>query len=160
MRPTEAGNLTWECFNDTEHKGIRFVTTLDTATEKVRTKNQPSKRIVPLHPKLWLPKKADGRLFNYTQDEDGLCSASTAHIINPILEGIVPHPNKSTRSFRITFKVMMRDLGVNEEVHDAITGHGDNKTASRSNYGGGGFEQQFKAISKLDISFLGIQNLR
>ena len=160
MRPSEAGNMTWERFNDTEHKGIRFVTTLDTATEKVRTKNQPSKRIVPLHPKLWMPKKADGRLFDYKQDEDGLCSADTADIINPILEGIVPHPNKSTRSFRKTFKVMMRDLGVNEEVHDAITGHGENKTASRSNYGGGGFEQQFKAISKLDISFLGIQNLR
>ena len=69
MRPSEAGNMTWERFNDTEHKGIRFVTTLDTATEKVKTKNQPSKRIVPLHSKLWLPKKADGRLFNYTQDE-------------------------------------------------------------------------------------------
>ena len=38
MRPSEAGNMTWERFNDTEHKGIRFVTTLDTATEKVRTK--------------------------------------------------------------------------------------------------------------------------
>ena len=48
---------------------------------------------------------------------------STADIINPILEGIVPHPNKSTRSFRRTFKVMMRDLGVEEEVHDNITGH-------------------------------------
>lgn len=127
--------------------------------ELTRTKNQASKRTILLHPKLWMPEKVNGRLFNYTQHEDGLCSASTAHIINPILEGIVPHPNKSTRSFRITFKVMMRDLGVNEEVHDAITGHGDNKTASRSNYGGGGFEQQFKPISKLDISFLGSENL-
>ena len=59
------------------------------------------------------------------------------------------------RSFRRTFKVMMRDLGVNEEVHDAITGHGENKTTSRSNYGGGGFKQWFEAIAKLDVSFLG-----
>ena len=55
---------------------------------------------------------------------------------------------------------MMRDLGVNEEVHDAITGHGENKTTSLSNYGGGGFKQWFGAISKLDISFLGSENLR
>ena len=53
---------------------------------------------------------------------------------------------------------MMRDLGVNEEVHDAITGHGENKTTSRSNYGGGGFKQWFEAVSKLDISFLGNEN--
>ena len=160
MRPTEAGNLTWERFNDAEHKGIRSVATLDTAMEKVRTKNQASKRTIPLHSKLWMPKKADGRLFNYTQDEDGKCSMAMAQIINPLLQSIVPHPNKTTRSFRRTFKVMMRDLGVDEEVHDAITGHGDNKSTSRSNYGGGGFKPQFKAISKLDISFLGIQNLR
>ena len=159
MRPTEAGNLTWERFNDTEHKGIRFVTTLDTATEKVRTKNQASKRTVPLHPKLWLPKKADGRLFNYTQDKNGRCSPSISKAINPVLESIVPHPNKSTRSFRRTFKVMMRDLGVEEEVHDNITGH-KIPSASRANYGGMGVPIMFKAISKLDISFLGSENLR
>ena len=160
MRPSEAGNMTWERFNDTEHKGIRFVTTLDTATEKVRTKNQPSKRIVPLHPKLWMPKKADGRLFNYTQDEVGKYSASTADIINSILKKLVPHPNKSTRSFRQTFKIMMRDLGVEEEVHDSITGHGQGKSASRSSYGGTGARVMFEAVSKLDISFLGSENSR
>lgn len=94
MRPTEAGNLTWERFNDTEHAGLRFVTTLDTATEKVRTKNQPSKRIVPLHPKLWMPEKASGRLFDYTQDEDGKCSPSISKAINPTLEILVLTPIK------------------------------------------------------------------
>jgi integrase len=154
MRPSEAGNMTWERFNDTEHKGIRFFTTLDTETEQVRIKNKPSKRQVPLHPDLVLPEKSTGRLFNYSKDEDGRCSTSIAHIINPTLQKLVPHPYKSVRSFRRTFKNMMSDLGVREEVHDAITGHGENKTASRKHYGGGGFVQRFEAISKLDISFL------
>ena len=160
MRPSEAGNMTWERFNDTEHKGIRFLSTLDTDTEQVRVKNQSSKRQVPLHPDLVLPEKSTGRLFDYQKDDVGRCSTEINYRVNPKLHELVPHPNKSIRSLRRTFKVMMRDLGVNEEVHDAITGHGDNKTASRSNYGGGGFEQQFKAISKLDISFLGSENLR
>ena len=159
MRPTEAGNMTWERFNDTEHKGIRFVTTLDTDTEKVRTKNQASKRIVPLHPQLWMPEKVNGRLFNYTQDKNGRCSPSISKAINPVLESIVPHPNKSTRSFRRTFKIMMRNLGVEEEVHDNITGH-KIPSASRANCGGMGVPIMFEAISKLDISFLGNENSR
>jgi integrase len=74
MKPTEAGNMTWERFNDTEHEGIRYVTTKDSATEQVRVKNKGSKRDVPLHPDLVLPKKGAGRLFDYTKDEDGKCS--------------------------------------------------------------------------------------
>ena len=160
MRPSEAGNMTWERFNDTEHKGIRFLSTLDTDTEQVRVKNQSSKRQVPLHPDLVLPQKSTGRLFDYQKDDVGRCSTEINYRVNPKLHELVPHPNKSIRSLRRTFKVMMRDLGVNEEVHDAITGHGENKTTSRSNYVGGGFKQWFEAISKLDISFLGSENLR
>ena len=154
MRPSEAGNMTWERFNDTEHKGIRFLSTLDTDTEQVRVKNQSSKRQVPLHPDLVLPEKSTGRLFDYIKDDVGRCSTEINYRVNPTLHELVPHPNKSIRSLRRTFKVMMRDLGVNEEVHDAITGHGENKTTSRSNYGGGGFKQWFEAISRLDVSFL------
>ena len=155
MRPSEAGNMTWERFNDTEHKGIRFFTTLDTETEQVQVKNLPSKRQVPLHPDLQLPKQSTGRLFDYVKDDVGRCSTDINYVVNSTLHKLVPHPHKSVRSFCRTFKVMMRDLGVNEEVHDAITGHGENKTTSRSNYGGGGFKQWFEAIAKLDVSFLG-----
>jgi integrase len=152
MRPSEVGNLTWERFNCTEYN-FRFVSTLDTADEKVKTKNAPSKREVPLHPELWLPPIAEGRLFNYTKDKDGLSSTSIAHKINPILDQIVPHPNKSVRSFRRTFKIAMRNLGVGEEVHDAITGHGK-PSASRQNYSGMSMQIKFDAIAKMDISFV------
>jgi hypothetical protein len=49
---------------------------------------------------------------------------------------------------------MCRDADVVEEVHDAITGHRQTASASRANYGGMGVPVMFKAISKLNISFL------
>ena len=155
MRPSEAGNMTWERFRDTEYAGIRYVTTTDVDGEKVRVKNAGSKRDVPLHPDLVFPQKGAGRLFDYKKDEDGRCSTDIAHEINPILEQLVPHPNKSLRSLSKTFKIMMRDAGVGEEVHDAITGHRQGDTTGQKSYGGMGLKVKFKAISKLDISFLG-----
>ena len=71
MRPSEAGNLTWERFNDTEHEGISYFTTMDTTEEKVRVKNAGSKRLVPFHPDLQLPERSTGRLFDYEKNEDG-----------------------------------------------------------------------------------------
>jgi integrase len=154
MRPSEAGNLTWERFNDTEYEGIRYFTTLDTADEKVRVKNSGSKRVVPIHPDLQLPEPSTGRLFDYEKNEDGLSATEIGHQILPILHNIVPHPNKSIRSFRKTFKRMCRDKRVIEEVHDAITGHRQTAGASRANYGGMGVPVMFEAISQLDISFV------
>ena len=154
MRPSEAGNLTWERFNDTEYEGIRYFTTLDTADEKVRVKNSGSKRVVPIHPDLQLPEPSTGRLFDYEKNEDGLSATEIGHQILPTLHNIVPHPNKSIRSFRKTFKRMCRDKRVIEEVHDAITGHRQTAGASRANYGGMGVPVMFEAISQLDISFV------
>ncbi len=154
MRPSEAGNLTWERFNDTEHEGIRYFTTLDTVDERVRVKNAGSKRLVPIHPDLQLPEPSTGRLFDYEKNEDGLSATEIGHQILPVLHSIVPHPNKSIRSFRKTFKRMCRDAGVGEEVHDAITGHRQSAGASRANYGGMGVPVMFEAISQLDISFV------
>ena len=153
MRPSEVGNLTWERFNDTEYEGIRFFTLLDTDEEKVQVKNQFSIREVPIHTSLKLPPKSSGRLFNYRKDDEGLSSTAVGHIINPVIRKLVLHPNKSIRSFRRTFKTLLRDLSVGEEVHDAITGH-TIPSASRKNYGGMGMQVKFDAISKLDISFL------
>ena len=154
MRPSEAGNLTWERFNDTEHEGIRYFTTMDTVDERVRVKNSGSKRLVPIHPDLQLPEPSTGRLFDYEKNEDGLSATEIGHQILPVLRSIVPHPNKSIRSFRKTFKRMCRDAGVGEEVHDAITGHRQTAGASRANYGGMGVPVMFEAISRLEISFL------
>tara|TARA_B100000767_G_scaffold62503_1_gene58471 strand:+ start:19338 stop:20996 length:1659 start_codon:yes stop_codon:yes gene_type:complete len=153
MRPSEAVNLTWERFNDTEYSGVRFFSLLNTGEERVQVKNQSSKRDVPIHPELWLPQSGVGRLFDYKVNDEGLSSTDVSHKINPIIGKLIPHPNKSIRSFRRTFKTLLRDLSVGEEVHDAITGH-TIPSASRKNYGGMGMQVKFDAISKLDISFL------
>ena len=71
MRPSAAGNLTWERFNNTEHEGISYFTTMDTTEEKVRVKNAGSKRLVPIHPDLQLPERSTGRLFDYEKNENG-----------------------------------------------------------------------------------------
>ena len=154
MRPSEAGNLTWERFNDTEYMGIRYFSTKDTATEKVRVKNRGSARLIPIHPDLELPPKAKGRLFDYEKDADGRCGTDIGHKVNHVLDGLVSHPRKSMRSFRKTFKQMMRNAKVEEEVHDFITGHSQGSSASRKNYGGMGIEVMFDAVSKLDVTFL------
>tara|TARA_B110000879_G_scaffold64362_1_gene90629 strand:- start:196 stop:561 length:366 start_codon:yes stop_codon:yes gene_type:complete len=117
-------------------------------------KNKGSRRDVPLHPDLVLPKKGAGRLFDYNKDEDGCCSMDIGHKLNPSLNRLVSHPNKSIRSFRRTFKVMMRDLGIGEAVHDAITGLNQTTSSGRKNYGGMGLKVKFEAISKLDVSFV------
>jgi hypothetical protein len=93
-------------------------------------------------------------LFDYQKNDDGLSATEIGHQILPTLHGIVPHPNKNIRSFRKTFKRMCRDKGVEEEVHDAITGHRQSASASRANYGGMGVSVMFEAISKLDVLFL------
>ena len=114
--------------------------------EKVRVRNKGLKRDVPLHPDLVFPEKAAGRLFDYTNDEDDRCATNINHKINPILEQLVSHPNKSLRSFRRTLKVMLHDVRVGEEVHDAITDYNQATSSGRKNYCGMGRKVKFDAI--------------
>lgn len=153
MRATEVGSLTWERFNDSEVAGVRYFTLIGTDDEEVVVKNEGSARHVPLHPNLLLPQKGEGRLFDYTIDDNGLCSSSIGHIINPALNSLIPHKRKSTHSFRRTLKVMLRDAGVSKEVNDIYTGHGSGDIAG-SAYGGASVKTRFDAISKLKLPWL------
>ena len=153
MRATEAGSLAWDRFNDTDYEGVRYFSLIDTENEDVSVKNAGSARHVPLHPDLVLPEKGEGRLFNYTIDDNGLCSSSAGHIINPVLNRLAPHKRKSTHSFRRTLKVMLRDAGVSKEINDIYTGHGSGDVSGKS-YGGASIRTRFDAISKLDLPWL------
>lgn len=153
MRLTEAGSLTWERYNDTEVKGVRYISLIDTNDEEVEIKNMGSGRHVALHPALELPERGSGRLFDYTIDANGLCSSHAGGIINPKLNELVPHSRKSAHSFRRTLKVMLRDAGVSKEVNDIYTGHGSGDVAGTS-YGGASIQTRYDAISKLDVSWL------
>jgi integrase len=153
MRLSEAGMLTWERFNDTEYDGVRYFTLLDTGEEIVSVKNTGSSRHIPIHPDLKLPLKGKGRLFDYTVDENGLCSSSAGDKINPALNKLVPHIRKSAHSFRRTLKKMLRDVGVSKEINDEITGHGSGDVAGDV-YGGTSIQTRAEAISRLDLSLL------
>ena len=153
MRLSETGMLTWERFNDTEYDGIRYFTLLDTGEEIVSVKNTGSSRHIPIHPNLKLPPNGTGRLFDYTVDENGLCSSSAGDKINPELNKLVPHIRKSAHSFRRTLKKMLRDVGVSKEINDEITGHGSGDIAGDV-YGGTSIQTRAEAISKLDLSWL------
>lgn len=156
MRVSEAGSLTWERFNDTEVAGVRYFSLIDTNGEQVEVKNIGSARYIPLHPDLVLPPRGEGRLFDYTIDDNGLCSSSIGHIINPILNKLASHKRKSAHSFRGTLKVMLRDAGISKEINDIYTGHGSGDVSGTA-YGGASTKTRADAIAKADIPWLKLQ---
>ena len=156
MRVSEAGSLTWERFNDTEVAGVRYFSLIDTNGEQVEVKNIGSAQYIPLHPDLVLPPRGEGRLFDYTIDDNGLCSSSIGHIINPTLNKLASHKRKSAHSFRGTLKVMLRDAGISKEINDIYTGHGSGDVSGTA-YGGASTKTRADAIAKADIPWLKLQ---
>lgn len=71
----------------------------------------------------------------------------------------ISDPRKVFHSFRHTFKDTCRNVGIEEAVHDALTGH-QSPLASRS-YGNEQFplEPLFKAIGQFDIAGLDLSHL-
>jgi len=137
MRLSEVGNMTWERYHENYDgmQGLRVFSLADTDAEKVTVKNSGSKRDMPLHDDLVMPPKGTGRIFDYKQNKDGLCSHDAGRIINPILQQIVSGRHKSLHSFRRTFKVMLRSVGVSEEINNNYTGH-KHGGSDQESYGG------------------------
>ena len=102
---------------------------------------------MPLHSSLKLPKKGTGRIFDYKVHNDNTCATSAGRAINPILQKIIPHKNKSAHSFRGTLKILLRDAGVSKEVNDYYTGHSHGDASGKS-YGGIGVVKRYEEISK------------
>ena len=153
MRASEAGSLTWERFNDTELEGVRHFSLISRNDEDVEIKNIGSARYIPLHPDLALPSRGEGRLFDYTKDDNGFCSSSIGSKINPILNRLVPHKRKSTHSLRGTLKGMLRDAGVSKEINGIYTGHGSGDVSGTA-YGGASTKTRAEAIAKVEIPWL------
>lgn len=117
-----------------------------------RTKNKTSIRRVPVHSELvrigllkyraWLIKRGAGSedaLWPDVKSEaKGTRSAAWSKWINRYMreECGIDESGKVFHSFRHTFKRMARDAGLNEEIHDALTGHANKGSVGRS-YGAG-----------------------
>lgn len=110
-----------------------------------RTKTASSNRRIPLHPTLvkigllryrdWLTGQG------VTSDNSfwpGINPSAWSKWINPYLRTKcgISDSAKVFHSFRHTFKRMARDAKLNEEIHDALTGH-SNKDSVGRDYGSG-----------------------
>lgn len=117
-----------------------------------RTKNKTSIRRVPVHPELirigllryraWMIERGAGSedaLWPDVKSEGNRTrSAAWSKWINRYMrdECGIDDEGKVFHSFRHTFKRMARDAGLNQEIHDALTGHADTGNVGRS-YGAG-----------------------
>jgi len=129
-------------------EGIAFLSILGTPDDDDdgRTvKTESSRRRVPLHPDLLalgfmdyhctLP--ASGLLFPSLQrNHRGFYSTNVAKAWTKYLRNVVSldSPASPLHGFRHTFKTLSRQVGIPEDVHDAITGHSDGSVSRE--YGG------------------------
>ena len=152
--------LTWDRIK-TEGNHFHYITLLDDPDIPVEavTKNEGSKRVIPLHPSLidLLPTRTTDRVFDYTIDGDGRASTSAGRAINPIISEVIKDKRKSFHSFRSTFKIKLENSsGITEALSNVITGHtkGDNTTGSADTYRGMTAQDRFDAIIKMDLPWL------
>lgn len=129
-------------------EGIAFLSILGTSDDDDdgRTvKTESSRRRVPLHPDLLalgfmdyhstLP--ASGQLFPSLQpNHRGFYSTNIAKAWTKYLRNVVELDSSASplHGFRHTFKTLSRQVGIPEDVHDAITGHSDGSVSRE--YGG------------------------
>ena len=156
----ELALLTWDRIK-AEGNHFHYITLLDDPDIPVEavTKNEGSKRVIPLHPSLinLLPTRTTGRVFDYTIDGDGRASTSAGRAINPIISEVIKDKRKSFHSFRSTFKIKLENSsGITEALSNVITGHtkGDNSTGSADTYRGMTAQDRFDAIIKMDLPWL------
>lgn len=129
-------------------EGVTFLSILGTPDDDDdgRTvKTESSRRRVPLHPDLLAlgfmdyhgTLSASGLLFPSLQrNRRGFYSTNVAKAWTKYLRNVVSldSPASPLHGFRHTFKTLSRQVGIPEDVHDAITGHSDGSVSRE--YGG------------------------
>ncbi len=145
-------------------------------------KNDPSRRLIPLHPAVvpMLGNGGSGRIFSYTLDQDNKAQSDAGKKLTRYIDKVTEHPRKVVHSFRGTFKDLVRDAGltkkmieqlesgevtleevsdvldeqsVSKELNDRITGHAQQDTGGRYGYGHHVIKRA-AAVKKIDVSFL------
>ena len=143
---------------------------IDTIEENQSTKNEGSQRSVPIHPQLIkcgfldhvaaLKAKGEKRLFpDLKVSKDGSYTAGWSKKINRIMRRLgITDRRKVFHSLRHNFKDACRRAGIQEAVHDALTGH-SNGSVGR-NYGlGYQVAELAEAISKITYPNLDLSHL-
>jgi integrase len=158
--------------SDIQHeKGMGWYFRISDEAEHSSVKNASSRRRVPIHPEL-----IDCGLLEYvesvkdqnkeflfpklTPDSYGKRSASWSKWFGRYLRGTVnlSDRRKVFHSMRHTFKEVCRMSGINEEVHDALTGHSGG--GEGRNYGSFPLAPLFGAMKAFCYSGLDLQHLK
>jgi integrase len=141
-----------------KQRSIDFID-INTEDEGKHLKTASARREVPLHPALiergfltyvkGRERTKDDRLFpNLEPDREGrLTNRFSKWFTRYRRKCGVNRPGKVFHSFRHTFKKACREAGVEEEVHDAITGHSGGGVGR--SYGGVPLVAKSKALRKM-----------
>ncbi|MGO8915031.1 MAG: DUF6538 domain-containing protein [Stellaceae bacterium] len=154
-----------------EHDGIHYldINTLDKQAGK-RVKNKSSRRKLPLHPELLRcgllayvearRREGDMRLFPELRPSvSGQVTGNWSKWWGRYTDGLgITDPRKVFHSFRHTFKRACRTARIEEELHDALTGH-TGASVGRTYGDGVPLEVLAEAIAKvsykgLDLSYM------
>ena len=155
-----------------EEHGIAYldINTLDRRAGK-RVKNRSSRRKLPLHPELlrcglleYVQKQqraGNERLFpDLRPSVSGQVTGNWSKWWGRYTDGLgITDPRKVFHSFRHAFKSACRAARIEEELHDALTGHTTASVGRR--YGGGvPLEVLAEAVAKVSYKGLDLSHLR
>jgi integrase len=155
------------CANDVKFdaaSGVRFLTVIEDAEEGRTLKTETSVRAVPIHPELMRigfmefvdQVRSNGgqsaRLFPKLQkgSKGGFGEAFSKWFGRYKRSLGIDNEKSVFHSFRHGFKDALRAAGVNEDVNDALTGHGGGNPVARG-YGSDNMVRRF-GISKLNAA--------
>lgn len=158
--------------SDIQHeKGMGWYFRITDEAEHSSVKNASSRRRVPIHPELiecglmeYVESvKNQNKEFLFpklTPDSYGKRSASWSKWFGRYLRGTVnlSDRRKVFHSMRHTFKEVCRMSGINEEVHDALTGHSGG--GEGRNYGSFPLEPLFGAMNAFRYPGLDLRHLK
>jgi integrase len=146
-----------------------YLTITDLGDTGAQLKNSHSRRNIPIHPVLiacgfmeHVKNRERGYLFpdlkiNPRGKRSGYFSYFFSHYLRQKI--LITDERKVFHSFRHTFKDICRQCGIEEAVHDALTGHG--KTTAGRNYGNEQYplEPLFDAMSTFTVKELDLSHL-
>lgn len=125
-------------------------------------KNKPSKRLIPVLPKVWglierhpknLNKKEPNRLFTYLRGQDGKAQNAASKALNNHCKKISTDKRFAIHGLRHTFNTMCRNALIDSEIREFIVGRGGDGEGAK--YGQAAHVSTYlKELEKLDISFL------
>lgn len=178
-RLDEIALLTWDQIK-TDFGGLMY---LDLRPDETVVKTDGSHRVIPIHSQIApLLSGGKGRVFDYKIDRNGKAQNDASSQLMEYVRTVTRHPRKAVHSLRGTFKQMLENAGVTEEmveqletgqislgeiersmkdnavekrVNDKITGHSARDVSGKYGFGPLLIPRAI-AVERLDLSFLNI----